>query len=342
MISFVHQWVLLLLPVAAVAVYMWLKKFRKRPAIVVPSVRPFRRVSGAKNQLDLCDWCIMLALLSLIVAISRPRIGNEKTIQRARGIDIVIAVDLSGSMKSIDLPPSITSARQLNAAYRSHALPPDRLTSAKAAIRDFVEHRINDRIGLIGFADNAYSFVPPTLDHKFLLERLDMLEAESIGNRTGIASPISAGINRLKNSDSPRRVLVLFTDGANTVNAKISPTQAAELAKEFDVIIHTVGIGGARTIYPDHLRGGFVMVENSFDEDLLKTISGASSGRYYHASDAAAMKRVMREIDKLEKTNLEAPKYMEYRELGAWFITAAVGLLLLGCLAGASWKLRLP
>lgn len=341
MISFLHYWILFALPFVAIAVYIWFKRFRKRPAIVVSSVRPFAKVSKAKGRLDFCDWCILIALLLLIVAIARPRWGNEKSILRAKGIDIIIAMDLSGSMKSIDLPPEIGNANDFYRAYRKGNLP-DRLAGAKIAIRNFVESRPNDRIGLIGFADHAYSFAPPTLDHQWLLERLGMLEAGSIGDRTGIASPISSGISRLKNSDSPRRVLVLVTDGANTVQEKISPEKAAELAKEFNVIIHTVGVGGNRAVYVDPLTGQIGLVGNGFDEKLLKTIASTASGCYYHANDADAMKIVMDEINQLEKTTLETPKYMEYREFGIWFAAGALLFLLLGSIATAGWRLRLP
>ena len=114
----------------------------------------------------------------------------------------------------------------------------NRLESAKNAIREFISRRPNDRIGLIGFADLAYSFVPPTLDHALLLERLQALKPGELGNATGIASPIGNAVKRLKNSDSPRRVMVLFTDGENTADNQLTPQAAAETSRDLNVIIH--------------------------------------------------------------------------------------------------------
>lgn len=156
---------------------------------------------------------MLLALCVLIVALARPRAGNEKFLIRSQGIDIVLAIDLSGSMASYDVPRNITSGRDLVNAIEGGQLK-NRLEVAKEEIAKFIAERPNDRIGLIGFADVAYNLAPPTLDHSWLLAHLANLKPGILGEMTGIASPIGTGVSRLKDSDAPRRVLVLFTDGA--------------------------------------------------------------------------------------------------------------------------------
>ena len=218
-----------------------------------------------------------------------------------------------------------------------------RLEVAKAEIRRFIMQRPNDRIGLIGFADQAYSFAPPTLDHAWLVDRLDQLEPGMIGDATGIAAPIGSATSRLKNSAAPRRVLVLFTDGANTAENRVTPEQAARLAKEFNVIIHTVGIGSNQAfVIGTGFGGGLVPVRDSFDEPLLRRLAETTGGSYFRAADADGMRQVMDEINRLERTNIEQPRYVEYREYAPLLALAALAVLLAGFTLQCTWKLRLP
>ena len=143
---------------------------------------------------------------------------------------------------------------------------------AKEEIIKFIEKRPNDRIGLVGFANLPYSACPPTLDHGWLIQNMNRLEPGVIGDKTGIAGPIASAVQRLKNSDSKRRVIVLFTDGSNNVDARVSPRQAAKLAKEFNIIIYTVGIGSNRAyaLQRGFFGTQFTEVQGEFDEKLLK------------------------------------------------------------------------
>ena len=338
MFEFANYWflfALLLLPLF----WYYLKYVKRVPSVVIPSTAVFRK-SAAGKMLGVANWCYLLALLLLIVGLARPRSGDEKVLVRSKGIDIVLALDMSGSMQAMDVPRNITSADALAKAINSGELK-NRLETAKDEIRKFILARPNDRIGLIGFADLAYSFSPPTLDHAWLLERLRTLEPGQLGDATGIASAVSSGVRRLKNSDAPRRVLVLFTDGANTAENRLTPEQSANLAKEFNCIIHTVGIGSDNA-YVLAQGYGFQKVQGSFDEKLLSSIASVTGGTYFHAADKAGMEKVMKEINALEKTNIEQPKFVEYKEYAP--VLALAGALLLLC--GFVWenliRVRIP
>ena len=252
MMEFAYPWVLLLLLLVPL-LFAYELFWKKRPSLVVSTVRPFGAVV-AKRRPTFRLVAMMLGLAVLIVALARPRYGDEKVLIRSQGIDIVLALDMSGSMEAYDVPRNINDARTLIAAVKNKEVE-NRIEVAKKEIRRFIEQRPNDRIGLIGFADQAYSFAPPTLDHAWLLAHLEQLEPGMIGQQTGIAAPLASGVNRLKKSDAPRRVLVLFTDGRNNVDNRLTPEQAAALGKEFDVVIHTVGIGS---------RNAFVLVTDPF------------------------------------------------------------------------------
>ena len=341
--SFAYPWLLLLfLLFAPVFYYAWR---RPLPTLRIPALKPFSPVTGGRKSLPLVLPFLLYALAAalLILAAARPRHGDEKVVMRAQGIDIMLCLDLSGSMDTIDLPQSITTENQLIDAIKSGKIN-KRLPVAMAEIKKFIEGRPNDRIGLIGFAELPYNVCPPTLDHGFLIANMERLSPGIIGDKTGIAGPISSAIQRLKDSDAKRRVVVLFTDGSNNVNARITPLQAAKLAHDYDIIVYTVGIGSDRGVYLRRSPMGTQIdpVQGEFDEGLLQDMAKSADGKYYRANDAQTLGQVMREIDKLEKTSVEQPKYIEYSEFGPKLITAALVLLLLGFVLENTVYLRVP
>ena len=337
MMEFAYPWfllLLLLLPlIGGYCVYR-----QKQPSITVSTVEPFTHVRAARRP-GVPLTLLLLALGVTIVALARPRIGSEKFLIRSQGIDIVLAIDLSGSMAAYDIPAEIRSGRQLVNAIENGSLK-NRLEVAKDEIRKFIEARPNDRIGLVGFAEAAYNLAPPTLDHAWLFSHLKSLEPGVLGDLTGIASPLGTGVNRLKDSDAPRRVLVLFTDGANTARNRLTPEQAAELAKKFNVVIHTVGIGSDNAVAV--IDGMLRRQEGSFDEKLLENLAEITGGQYFRAADAEGMKQVMEEINQLEKTVAEQPKYTEYREYAPRLALVALALMAFAYLTQCTWRLRLP
>lgn len=299
-------------------------------------LRPFKAASKGKlsriNLRKLVPFLLYsIGGVMLIVALAGPREGMEEIRRRADGIDIMVALDLSGSMRAIDVPPGIRTERELEVAMASGKVK-DRLGTAKEEIAKFIKARPNDRIGLIAFAPLPYVVCPPTLDHAWLIANLDRLESGSIGDATGIAGPVASAVQRLKDSDSKRSIIVLFTDGANNVNAKITPRQAAKLANTFDITLYTVGIGSRNSVMKlDSMFGSsFQRVEGSFDEKLLQEMADTTGGVYYKAADGESMAKAMAQIDQLEKTSVEQNIIVNWKEFYPLFCWLAIAFLLIG------------
>lgn len=332
--TFAHPYMFfLLVPLALVLLRAW---FKPVPALRVPSLRPFKAASKGKlsriNLRKLVPFLLYsIGGVMLIVALAGPREGMEEIRRRADGIDIMVALDLSGSMRAIDVPPGIRTERELEVAMVSGKVK-DRLGTAKEEIAKFIEARPNDRIGLIAFAPLPYVVCPPTLDHAWLIANLDRLESGSIGDATGIAGPVASAVQRLKDSDSKRSIIVLFTDGANNVNAKITPRQAAKLANTFDITLYTVGIGSRNSVMKlDSMFGSsFQRVEGSFDEKLLQEMADTTGGVYYKAADGESMAKAMAQIDQLEKTSVEQNIIVNWKEFYPLFCWLAIAFLLIG------------
>ncbi len=339
MITFAHPWFFLLVPLILL-LGIWLM-FRKRPALKIPSAIPFIHAGAVRKfQLDILECALLIALLLLAAALARPRMERVKRSLPGEGVDIIIALDMSGSMAAFDCPENVPDRQFVGNIKNGSAV--NRLETAKEEIRKFIQKRPSDRIGLIGFADLAYSFVPPTTDHKLLLEKLDGLNPGDLGDGTGIASPIGTAVKQLQNAPSPRRVLVLFTDGSNTAVNQVTPADAARAAKEFDVIIHTVGVGSHRSFLIDPRSGQIFPVRSDRDEKLLNELAAISGGNSYTAADAAGMKKVMEDIDALEKTGHEEKQMISYREFAPHLIICAGAVILLALLWNAVWKTTLP
>ena len=340
-----YPWLLLLfIPYAAVLYFAWTLH---APSIRVPGLAPFRRAAGRGRRVN---WRKLIPFVffalggaAMIVALAQPREGIEEIRSKADGIDIMIAIDLSPSMNAIDAPANITDTQMLGLLQRGTLK--NRVDTAKVEIARFIEERPNDRIGLIAFASLPYVMCPPTLDHAFLLANLERLSVGQIGDGTGIASPIASAVKRLKDSDAKSRILVLFTDGSNTVNGQISPRDAGKLADTFDVTIYTVGIGSRYARIPvQSLLGGVILqtYPDEFDEPLLRELADMTGGRYYRAADAKGMAQAMNEINKLEKTSVEQPVVVNWRELYPYCCLFGLGFILLGFCLRQTVCLRLP
>ena len=342
-----YPWLLLLfIPYAAVLWFAWTLH---APSIRVPGLAPFRRAAGRKGRRVNWRKLIPFALFALggaamIVALAQPREGIEEIRSKADGIDIMIAFDLSPSMEAYDPPADhLTDTQIINLIQRGTLK--NRVETAKEEIARFIEERPNDRIGLIVFASMPYVVCPPTLDHAFLLANLERLSSRQIGDGTGIAAPIASAVKRLKSSDAKSRIMVLFTDGSNTVNGQISPRDAGKLADTFDITIYTVGIGSRRARIPMQSLLGGVILQNypdEFDEPLLRDLADMTGGRYYRAADAKGMAQAMDEINKLEKTSVEQPVVVNWRELYPYFCWFGLGMILLGFCLRQTVCLRLP
>jgi Ca-activated chloride channel family protein len=211
----------------------------------------------------------------------------------------------------------------------------NRVEVAKKELRKFVEKRPDDRIGLIIFSKLPYTVCPPTLDHDFLTGQIATFEGGMLGEATNLAGPLASAVTRLKDSPAKRRVAVFFTDGGNNVQDKISPEQAADLAKTFNVAVYTVGIGSNRAVMPmPGMFGERLMSVGGMDFDpaLLKSIAEKTGARYFAARDAEGFGRAMAEIDRLEKVKTETPRYMDYSERFPPLLWAGLALLVLAFL----------
>ncbi len=317
--SFAHPWLLgllLLLPLVA-----WLRRRKVRDtAFLYSSLQLVRGVasltrSRAASTLRQLRW---LALACLIVALARPRLGEGEISVKASGIDIVVVMDFSMSMAAEDFE---LDGRRAN-----------RVSAAKDVLQRFVEKRPGDRIGVVAFAGRAYVASPLTLDHGFLLERLQQLRLGVIEDGTAIGSGLSAALNRLRDLPSKSRIVILMTDGQNN-SGKIPPMTAAEAAQALAVKVYTIGIGTRGVApYPQTDVFGqvrYVPMQVDIDEDLLTKIAERTGGTYYRATDTAGFRHIYDEIDRLEKTEADVRKYQRYQEIFGWFAVPGLILLLL-------------
>ena len=323
---------LLLLPVAA-----WLKGKRgEPPAFVYSSVQLMRAVldvtrSRTGGFLSSLRW---LVLALFIIALAQPRFTKSETKITASGVDIVVALDLSGSMAAED--------------FEIGGQPVNRLVMAREVLKKFIAKRPNDRIGLVVFATEAYTATPLTLDHDFLLANLERLDLNTInGNQTAIGMGLSTALNRLRELKSKSKIVILMTDGQNNTG-KVDPLTAAEAAQALNVKVYTIGVGTrgmARTPAGRNPFTGEVVYRQQpvdIDEDALQEIAKRTSGKYYRADNAERFQQIYAEIDKLEKTEADIKKFAQHREMFGWFVTLGLGLLLLEVVLAHTVLRRLP
>lgn len=330
--SFAHPWLLLLL--LLVPLIAWLKGKAGRPqAFLYSSIGLVKNIIGITRSsvgkiLVRMRW---LALLLFLIALARPQLGEGQARIRASGIDIVVALDLSGSMAAEDFE------------LKGEAV--NRLVIAKDVLKQFVGKRVHDRIGLVAFAGRAYIATPLTLDHDFLLQNLDRLNLGDLEDGTAIGSAISAAVNRLRDIQAKSKIVVLMTDGQNNAG-KVPPLTAAEAAQALGIRIYTIGVGTrgiARVPYQNVFgQKGYVDQKVDIDEEMLGKAAQMTGGKYYRADNAATFRKIYDEIDKLEKTEVEMDKYQRYRELFPYFVLAGLAILLLEIiLSNTVWR-RLP
>ncbi len=259
------------------------------------------------------------ALALLILGLARPQKGIENTKISTEGIDIVLALDVSGSMRAQDF--TINRKRT------------DRLTVVKQVVRDFISRRLNDRIGTVIFARYAYTQCPLTIDYGVLLQFLDNVQIVDDPNEDGTAvgSAIATAVKRLKDSKAKSRIIILLTDGRNNI-FDVDPITATEIAKAFNIKIYTIGVGTYGEVpYPtqDFLgRQVLTPVRIDIDEDTLKEIAHNTGGKYYRATDSKSLRKIYKEIDTLEKTETLSNTFMEYREIFGYFVLPGLFLLL--------------
>lgn len=284
----------------------------------------------------------LLALGALVAALARPQLGNLNEGQEAEGIDIVLALDLSGSMRALDL------------STRENIVT--RLDAAKEVVQEFIGKRPHDRIGLVAFAADAFVVSPLTLNHDWLKKNVQRLELGDINlSGTAIGTALGASVNRLRDHESRSRIVILLTDGENN-SGTLSPLSAAEAAKSLNVKVYTIATGRkGRVEVAEMSRDGRVIRDRNgnplyrgrselsdYDESELREIAKLTGGQFFKASESGDLENIYDEIDELEKTTVELRSYATFTELFIW--PAMIGLLILALeqvLANTRYR-RLP
>ena len=307
-------WLLILIPF--VGVWHFFMRKKDTAVLTMPSVRGFKTTSFLSKLKPILYLLRILALAAIIVALARPRnVAVSKKIKSNKGIDIVMAIDVSASMLARDLKPN-------------------RLEALKKVAINFVDRRPNDRIGIVVYAGESFTQTPITSDKSIIKRTISELKWGQLEGGTAIGMGLGSGVNRLKESKAKSKVIILLTDGVNNTG-NIDPRTATELAKELKVKVYTIGIGtNGMADFPwsrDPRTGqlNFRKQQVEIDEKLLQEIATETEGKYFRATDNESLKEIYDEIDSLEKTKIEEFKYYNYQEKFRVFVLLGLGLLLL-------------
>ncbi len=307
-------WLFLLLPIA-IAWHIW-KRNKQSATLKISSVQGFKvKESFLAKLKPLLFVFRIFALACLIVAMARPRtVDVSNKTKTTKGIDIVMAIDVSSSMLAKDLKPN-------------------RLSALKKVAADFIQERPNDRIGLVIYAGEAYTKTPVTSDKAILEEAIQSIKYDGvIQDGTAIGLGLATAVNRLKDSKAKSKVIILLTDGVNNAGT-IEPETASDIAKEYGIKVYTIGIGTngmAEFPYALAANGDFIyrMMQVEIDQDLMKNIAKKTDGKYFRATSNSKLASIYNEINKLETTEIEELRFYDYDEKYRVFLWAA-GLLLL-------------
>jgi Ca-activated chloride channel family protein len=329
----------LLLAVLAVPVFFLSRRAPGR--VIFSSVRALPAVRSWRTRLAaLPDTLLALAVVGLAIALAGPRAGDRSTQVRREGIAIVVAVDRSGSMNALDL--SLPDQERT------------RLDAVKAVTRQFVQGggglrgRSDDQVGLVTFARYADTRCPLTLDHDQFAAIAGSLRIVTRRDEDGtaIGDGLALSIERLRAARARSRVIILLTDGVNNAG-DVEPLAAARMAREAGVKVYTVGAGTSglapvRAIDPFTGQSVLQGMPVEIDEGLLREIASTTGGQYFRATDAAALEKIYRQIDRLERTRISEDHFLAYREYYGWMVTFAMGLSLSAFGLRGTWLRRLP
>ena len=302
-----YFWILLIIPLLIIVGYF--KEGSSKFALSTTDQLP----EGNYPVRHLSKVLKTLAFVALIAAIARPQLPLSWSNVKTEGIDIMLALDVSGSMLAEDFKPN-------------------RLEASKVVAMDFINNRPNDRLGLIVYSGETFTQCPLTTDHAVLLNLFKDVNYGIIEDGTAIGLGLANAVNRLKESDAKSRVVILLTDGENNKGA-IPPLTAADIAKEFDVRVYTIGVGStgmAPMPYKDQFgRTQYQEVPVKIDEEILTEIAVKTGGKYFRATDNESLVSIYEEIDQLEKTITQQTEYEEKDEQFYWFALVALGLFFL-------------
>ena len=321
MFNFEWPWLglLALLPLIVRLVLPAVKRKQLLPILRFPHLEELKNSFAAFLPKDAGTSRLFIILLSLlwiclVLALMRPQIVNQLTEVENEGYDIMLAVDLSGSMRALDFSKG---NKRVN-----------RLDIAKEVVSNFVQDRKDDRIGLVLFGDHAYQYAPLTQDTPAVSKMLDDTVVSMAGDGTAIGDAIGLAVKGLRDRPEKSKIIILLTDGEDNASS-IPPLQAAKLAKDYGIRIYTIGVGSNGPVpYPDQY-GRIVMANIKLDEKLLREIADTTGGSYYRATDTTALEHVYEQINKLEKSKSEKRQYLIRTPLYRYPLGAALGLLAL-------------
>lgn len=310
------------IPMLLVASAIWYYLTRKKyfAQLKISTTQSFEGKASAKAKiLQALPALRVLSLVFLLIGLARPQIFDSDEKVNAFGIDLVLSIDVSASMLAKDFEPN-------------------RLEAAKKVASDFVAARENDRVGLVVFSGESFTQVPITTDHLIVQEQLAKINYGFLAQGTAIGMGIATGVNRLKNSDSKSKVIILMTDGVNNAGT-IDPKLALEAANQFNIKIYTIGVGSkGKALVPVGLNANgsfqYGLGAAEIDETLLKEIATETGGQYFRATDNQSLEKIYEEIDLLEKTEIETSQTVKTTEKFYNFVFFALFILII------EWAIR--
>lgn len=318
MIEWLWPWSFAVLPLPLVVRWLFGTRQQNQAALTVPSLGSFEHVSldhsGDLHRRQLRLLLLWLVWIALTLAVARPQWVGDPITLPTTGRDVMLAVDISGSMATEDM--------EVNDRYF------DRLTVVKAVVGDFIKARAGDRVGLVLFGTNAYLQAPLTFDLTSVDRLLDEAPVGIAGGKTAIGDAIGLAVKRLRQRPQQDKVLILLTDGANNVG-EVAPDKAAELANAGGIKIYTIGVGAEEMRMPSifgNLGGRVTNPSADLDEDTLKSIASVTQGRYFRARDTKALAEIYQLIDELEPVDQDPETYRPIQALYYWPLGTATAL----------------
>jgi Ca-activated chloride channel homolog len=333
--EFRNPWFFLVLLAWIPIVWVYLRREKKRPAVRFSDLSILKKIPQSK-MIVVRHVPTVLRLIGiglLAVALARPQLGSSEEEVTTEGVDIMLLLDVSFSMKGLDFQPK------------------NRLFVAKETIKEFIKKRHNDRIGLVIFAKRSFTKCPLTLDYNVLTQFLENVSFEDFSDQTAIGVALATAGNRIKDSHAKSKVVILLTDGGNNAG-DIAPLAAANALGELGIKTYTIGVGKEGEIpYPvdmvDRFTGKIMgtqvqMVKSDLDEQLLADIAQASGGKFFRAQSTEKLKEIYNTIDKMEKTQIKTKLFTSYSDRFFPWVIAAVGILLLETILSYTWLRRVP
>ncbi|MDR1543130.1 MAG: VWA domain-containing protein [Prevotellaceae bacterium] len=319
-----YFWLLLLL--IPIAIWLILRVKHNDASLQISSVAPFSKTPKPKKIWLYYFPFTLIAMVFMIIALARPQRSDSYSSETTEGINIIMALDISGSMLATDLKPN-------------------RLDAAKNVATEFIISRPNDNIGLVVFAGESFTQCPITSNHAALINLFKSVEFGMIEDGTAIGLGLANAINRIKDSEAKSKVIILLTDGTNN-RGDIAPITAAEIAQQFNIRVYTIGAGtrGIAKMPAYDVFGNmhYIDTEVDIDETTLQKIASMTGGKYFRATDTNSLKSIYQEIDKMEKTKLHTENYSRKTEKYLPFLMIAFGILLLEILVRITILKRLP